>query len=1024
MIIEKLTLSAFGPYAGEETVDFTPFMGKVFLITGDTGAGKTTIFDGITYALFGRTSGSVRDEKSLRSMHAPTDAKSFAELVFSAGGHTYTIHRATDNKKKSNHWLADDEGGYWEDNGEIERLVDELTGFDYSSFCRVSMLAQGEFDNFFRLNSKDKEKTLRKLFGTELYESFTARLKDVSDTAQSNLKQLQHDFTMTLGGEPLEGISEQQRTPDFAEQIFAQLEAKAYGFAAEASASAEEISALDKEISALAARKQSAEQINKAAAALEQADRQLKLLSERRKEIDEKAALLLRQDCAAEIKSEYDEAVKQRAAVIECGVSLEAAQDIAEQAFSEKCTAEKEQQECEKLKPHREQLSAELLQLKSRLPKFEEAERAANEAEQLVPEIEDNKRAIAQCDDKINHNAEQAKQLCEQLSALEALLAGQPALKQQYSAAEKTLDDIAALNEAIADCGNAAAALEESSVELKTAEESCDKAQQAYHQTAADYHLNAAAMLAQKLRDGSEKCCPVCGSESHPRLAEFTENAPTQKQLDNTEKEWKKRQKALAQAEKQHSAAAASHMAATSRAKDRYGVLFGDEGEYSVAGDRINILKVETENTLFGLKQQLSECEKAAADTDSVKQQLQDLKQQETELSEKLAELNKASQELCSEYAQKFAVAKEKAAALGGTLQQVQAQIKESEAELYSFDKRTEAAQKALSDADRAYIEAKAEQSSVSQELLTAMAALDAAEQRLWEQLKRHGFADENELCGCFADKSSRDKLRGEIDSYKGAVAAAKAAYGKCREALPENAEVEDTTELSKREAELTDKRNALRSAESAAISERDRLCGKLTRMKSLYGDSAQAAAYAADMQRLYRAAAGQGVQKLSLERYIQGQLFDRVLDRANDRLYDMSEGRYRFSRRKSNSDGRVAAGLDINIIDNNTGANSMRDVSTLSGGERFLASFALAIGLSDFALEQGGAQHSDVLFVDEGFSALDESTFELALEVINKISSDNRMVGIVSHVKEIQQRFPDRRIYIEKGRCGSRITK
>ena len=135
-----------------------------------------------------------------------------------------------------------------------------------------------------------------------------------------------------------------------------------------------------------------------------------------------------------------------------------------------------------------------------------------------------------------------------------------------------------------------------------------------------------------------------------------------------------------------------------------------------------------------------------------------------------------------------------------------------------------------------------------------------------------------------------------------------------------------------------------------------------------------------------------------------------------------MSEGRYRFERRSVNENARSTAGLDINIIDNNAGASCTRDVSTLSGGERFLASFSLAIGLSDFALEQGGAHHSDVLFVDEGFSALDENTFELALEVINKISAQNRMVGIVSHVKEIQQRFPDRRIYIEKGRQGSRI--
>ncbi len=1021
MKIESLTLSAFGPYAGEETVDFTPFMGKVFLITGDTGAGKTTIFDGITFALFGKTSGSVRDTKTLRSQHADPKVKSFAKLTFTVGERTYTAYRATENKKKSDHYLADDIGGYWEKNDEIAEKLHELTGFDHESFCRVSMLAQGEFDKFLRLDSKAREVTLRKLFGTELYERYSALLKSEFDKSEETIKTLRRDFETTLGDE-LSDMADERRTLDFAKEIFGLLSEKENAAKECADAAGAEIERLDKEITELAAQKNLALQHNKALDELQKARAQCAALSERAENMSEKAQLLERMNRAAELRSVYDEAANLRARIAECEATIAELSDEAEEALAEKTSAEEEKRLCDKEKPHIEELSAETARLSALLPKFREAEEAQAEADALLPEIEKTETAAERCAEEIKENAELYEKLSGKLADAEKLLAQSEQLSAKCAALEKTVADIEALYAAIEDSREAENALAEAKFQRDEAKELCDRAEQDYHETAAAYHLNAAAVLAEKLRDGSERCCPVCGSTEHPKLAELPESAPTEKELNASEKQWKKEQTALNKAEKLLNSATADFMKKSGRAEDKYSALFGETLDKENCGERLSALKSETELQLYESKARLSECVKAGEEIPRLREGLRSAEDSAKRLAEESEALKEQLSELKNDYAARAAVAKEKSAVLGGdTLEGVQKKLNDAAKAREELSERIENAEKALTDAEKAYTAAVTELNSAKVQKASAERELSAAADRLQKELEKQGFADEKELCRSFSEKSQRDALSDEIARYRSDMAAAEATLKKCKDAVTDD-ELRNIASIEAHEGELNAERNERRREQTESLSEQSRLSDKQKRLTALYESSAEAAKKAADMKRLYRVTSGQEGSKISLERYIQGQLFDRVLDRANDRLFHMSDGRYRFQRRSVNDNAKSTAGLDINIIDNNTGSKGVRDVSTLSGGERFLASFSLAIGLSDFALEQGGAKRSDVLFVDEGFSALDENTFELALEVINKISAHNRMVGIVSHVKEIQQRFPDRRIYIEKGRQGSRI--
>lgn len=1022
MKILKLTLSAFGPYAGTETIDFTPFMGKVFLITGDTGAGKTTIFDGITYALFGETSGSVRGRKTLRSLHAAPDAKSYAELVFEAGGREYTVHRATENKKKADFRLSDSDGGYWEGEREVTPQINAIVGFDYEAFCRVSMLAQGEFDKFLRLKSSEREVTLRKLFRTERYNAFEKLLKEENDRCAEAIRDIEKLFAGELHGEMLEGIAEEEYHISEAGRIISALEEKKSAAVNAQTEAEQQIQKLDKDIAKLSGDISAAESRNRAIDAFVKAEQQLKELEGSAEEFAQSAERLARLNDAAELKPVYDRVQALTAQQQNSEKSLEAAKAEEISAKERQSLAEKEKAEADKLAPQVSENERSLALLNALLPKFEEAENAKGAADALLPMIESVKEDIDSNGTEAENCSAAVEELEEKLRRNEDNAARLQLVETQETSVIRNIESLAELKKAMIRQDECGEVFSDASEALRAAETACAEAEQSYHSIAAAYHLNAAAALADMLRDSPQSACPVCGSTEHPQLAQHCDNAPTQKELDAAEKLWKKQQTALSKAEKAYSVAETELSAAAKDAESKYSAIFG-ETINDTAPQRIQEMTEELNIQLSDIRKDLEDIRFSSELIDTIKTQICNAKQMhEKVINEGRALAEKLSQ-LTQEHAAKLAVAEEKSAALDGrSLTEVESQISQLNSSNADIRSRMAEADRELSEAGNLLAKAAADVKNYAEQSEHTAAEQKKAREELSAAMREHDFADEEQLCSAFSEKSEREKLAAEISAYNEQLAAARSSLVICRENLPEDGERQDISELAEKEKSLTEQRNELRSTAAAALSETERLTAKLSRINELCESSSEKAGIAADMNRLYKAVSGQGYEKISLERYIQGQMFDRVLDKANERLHHMSDGRYRFERRLTNENGRSTAGLDINIIDNNAGSGSARDVSTLSGGERFFASFALAIGLSDFTLEQEGGRRSDVLFVDEGFSALDVNTFELALEVINKISAQNRMVGIVSHVKEIQQRFPDRRIYIRKGRNGSHV--
>ncbi len=1023
MLIKKLTLCAFGPYADTETADFTPYMGKVFLITGDTGAGKTTIFDGITFALFGESSGSVRGVKSLRSQHAAPDTKSYAELIFEDDGKEYTVYRATEPKKKADIRLSCSDGSYCEGKTEVNERIAAIIGFDYEAYCRVSMLAQGEFDKFLRLKSSDREVTLRKLFHTERYDEFEKLLKQESDRCSSELKNLENLFLEELHGEVLDGISEEEYMIAEEERITSALENKKTASLQEHEETEVLIKKLDAEINRITGDITAAESRNRAILAYRNASEQLEQLKQKSPHYEELSQKLTALQLAAELKPLYDKKQSLVAQIKECEKELSAAKDAEQNANAQLALTKAEKRAVDDLQPKLTENERSVALMMELLPKFEEAENAQREMQALLPVLDELRAAQEKNTADAAALRNQLEQMSVQLKAEEKNASRIELLRSQEKSAEKAISDIDTLRREMDGMNRCRKLLSSAQNERDAAEISCNEAASRYHTMAAAYHLNAAAALADKLRAQPDSPCPVCGSTEHPHLAESCTDAPTQKELDAAEKEWNKQQSLLQKADRTLSAAEAETLTAEKTAQGIYRDIFGCDMDESSAAEQIKSRSAQLDKELSGIRRELAGARESLANTENIRRQITDAEKQLEQYAQEAEQLTEKLGNASALLAARTAVAEEKSAALGGkTRSETEAGIDALMKENESIRRRSNAAEQALAKAEKSLTGASAAIHHLVGQLTGLNEEWSAASEELSAALPKHGFADEIQLSALFSDKRERDALAEDIASYNEQLTRAAATLDTCRSNLPENAEMQDVSLLKEQETEVTQKRDEARRISGDAKAEAERISAKLGRIKELCSDSRDKAKRAADMLTLYKAVAGQTGDKISLESYIQGQLFDRVLDKANERLVHMSGGRYRFRRRLSNTNKRSTAGLDIDIIDNNAGSKSARDVSTLSGGERFFASFALAIGLSDFTLEQEGGRRSDMLFVDEGFSALDTNTFELALEVINSISAQQRTVGLVSHVKEIQQHFPDRRIYVRKGRNGSHI--
>ncbi|WP_341646480.1 SMC family ATPase [Thauera sp. SDU_THAU2] len=1030
----KLSLQAFGPFAGRETVDFTRLPpGALFLISGPTGAGKTSILDGITYALYGDTSGGERSAREMRSHHADAALQTEVELEFALGGQRYRVRRVPEQSRaaqrgggvvnapaKAELFRFDADGQSWQPlaqrTTEVTQQVEALLGFKAEQFRQVVLLPQGQFRKLLAASSAEREKILETLFGTAAYKRLQDALKAEAAVLRERGEQASLRRATLL----------QQAEAETAEDLAVRLDGLG---AALTALEAEEKAARDADGAARAALQQGQAtaarfaEAQAAAAALaalmagraETDARRLRLDDARRaQQVSPSAAAL---SAARSAAAEAEQRARQAAQAAEQAAKALHDADAALQAEA----ARGDEREA----AQREQMRLEALS--DAVARLAEAETALLDSQrQRVGADARLTQAEAECKTLDS----QRSQLAGRIDTLQAQAAQAAVLGLRMQQAEQRAQAQAGLDASLARLKQAQMLEEAKRQAFEAAQQQMLRQREACDALDAGWRRAQAAILAHHLHDGD--ACPVCGSASHPSPARFDGELPTEQALQAARDALRKAEAAMEAARHGRDEAAQQRAAAQAEVNTRQTAL-----HVGAADDRVqqDLFGASVDEDLPALRTALQAARAAAAEVEQVRGQL---RQSETALVAAQAALDDARKQAAAAASMAegaLRVAEERRSAVPEALRSPQA-LGTALAAVRARRQQLETALQAAQEAQRQALNHDAAQRA--QRDAQALAAR-AAEVRVAEAAAQ--FADALHAAG-FAAAGSGMAGGARSDAaeatWRAAVLSAEQMDALARQIRSADEQFAAAQERKQRAAQAIDgltppdltaldaRATACREQVEAVVARITHNRGeqhKLARTLSLLTDIAREhGAIEAEYRvvgHLAEVANGDNGRNLTFQRYVLAALLDDVLRAASLRLKAMSRGRYLLQRREDVADARRAAGLDLEVFDDYTGR--ARPASTLSGGEGFMASLSLALGLSDVVQAYAGGVQLDTLFIDEGFGSLDPESLDMAMRALIDLQQRGRTVGVISHVEDMKQQIGTA-IEVVQGVRGSRV--
>ena len=888
----KLTLSAFGPYAAETVLDLAQLgRGGLYLVTGDTGAGKTTLFDAITYALYDHSSGGVRDGAMLRSQYAEPGTPTFVELEFEVRGQRCTVRRNPEYlrpKARGEGFTTEKADAcltYADGRPPVTRAKDvtaavvDIIGLDYNQFSQIAMIAQGQFTRLLNASTEERSKIFRKLFRTQPYQRLQERLQ-----AENAALTRQREEQSVRIGQLLSGLSWAEGDADGAV-----LDELAPLCEAGGQASPEAVLPL---LDVLLAGQEQA--LNAATAARTEVEA----------ELDKLQQTLGRAEQAKKLRLELTAAQTRQ----------DALRPVLDAAEAESARHAGDAAALDTLAGKLERAKADLAAFDG-LDSLEKRLSAARDAAALENARAEKRRAAL-------------GQLDGELTALEQSLAALGGAEAENVSLEARAEQLARRETALAQLAQSLAEGQRRGQATRQAQERyllADGAKERAHALRDHLErafLNAqAGLLAEGLTDGTP--CPVCGSTHHPKRAVLPAEAPTQARVDAARQSADEADRAAQEA----SAAAAKAVAADRETKatlrrDAEALLperfTSPEGPVKLTISLLKTALAEESEALHAAQEALDKAQKQNASDLAAKARQEDERQKKTAQRSALEAEARASAEEAA---------------------------------------RQSAAAKAL-----------------EAQCAEARAALPAAGR---EEARRALAGLENERCA----------LRAGMDAAASALTRARQDYAAAEAAV---------TALTAQQTEADEAADLYRQ-HAAARAELERRWQWVNALASTAGGTLSSK------------------QKIRLEAYIQMNYLDAILVHANTRLMQMTAGQYELERVGAENQ-RSQSGLDLGVIDHYNGTR--RSVKTLSGGESFKASLALALGLSDEVQSAAGGIRLDTLFLDEGFGSLDDESLEQAIRVLAGLTEGDRLVGIISHVAALKERI-DKQVVVKKARSG-----
>lgn len=909
----KLTLSAFGPYAGKTDFDFDKLgTGGLYLITGDTGAGKTTIFDAITYALYGDPSGNNREVSMFRSKYADLETPTFVKLTFKYKDNEYVVKRNPEYERASQRGsgvtkqtagveLTLPDGKVLTKTKEVDTAIKNIMGIDKNQFCQIAMIAQGDFLKLLLAPTRERIEIFRHIFKTKLYSDLQNKLKQEASSLDNNCLQIRQSITQYIAGINCDEsslhcvqVSKAKNNELPIDECISLLKNLLAEDSQSEEKTAAEISNIEKQADTIKLNIQQGESISRAKVLLEQTQALLEKLS------SEKITLAAALDDENKKSVEIEKLTKDSATI--------SAQLPEYNELSQKQTA----------------LAKNISLIEQNNLTLNKAKTDIDTLKSQIESLNAEAKTLEKCGEQKIILENNILSLNDRLSKLQQLLQSMEALKKNHEEHKKAVQI------------------------YKERQANVDSLDASYKEGHKLYLDAQAGILAESLKENMP--CPVCGSLSHPKKASKPVDVPTKDELDAL-------QNRISAANKEVEMAS------------------------QTAGKLNGAINEKMESTLTSIKELLGDINMNSA-TDIAKENI-------SELQAKIKSINSEIKQLSKNISRKNSIEKI----------------------LPQSTKRLEELQDSIN--------------TISNTVTTYTSKNKAIEERI-ESLKSKLL---------FSSKLEADaKIKSNNDTVlkiQKAIELATKRLNECNEKLASATATK--TELSKQlegkeEINLENEKNKLYELESnikRLRAYKEEIHSRIVNNQSNYkninlksDELIEAEKQYTIVKSLSDTANGNitGKDKIMLETYIQMHYFDRIISRANARLVIMTGGQYDLVRRKEAASKMGQSGLDLDVIDHYNGTE--RSVKSLSGGESFKASLALALGLSDEIQSSAGGIQLDTMFIDEGFGSLDEDSLSQAMNALASLASSNKLIGIISHVGELKQKI-DKQIIVKKDKTG-----
>lgn len=912
----QLTMSAFGSYVNETTIDFSQFgISGLYLISGDTGAGKTMIFDAITFALFGETSGHNRKPSDMRSDFAKPEDKTFVRLKFAVGDKQYTVERnpAYERAAKRGGGTAVEDASAtltFEDGStpiskdkEVTNKIVEILKLDKTQFSQIEMISQGDFRELLSASTETRITIFRKLFDTGLYDKLQKELAEAAKHCATECSKIQNERSNAL-----QRVS--CASDDPAADDLVMLKQNDIVVETEAFKLIEDVIAFDQ-------------------VADQKIQDELETVSKRLTEIP---GLIDKAGIQFELKATED-ALKETSAQL----------NPLEEAFN----VESEKQ------PQVEAKNMSIGAIDKEMPDYGALETKLAVMKSLSEKVAKCPMVIS---DKEKANVEMKKKI-DELKEEQKNLSNAGAQKATLEAQQKTLNDeklnLTKLQQDLITLQNACVQYRVVMKEVKAVFEKLSDKKSVYDNLQTAFLCEQAGIMAEDLEEGQP--CPVCGSTHHPHKAVKSATAPTEvavkaakTDMDKVQEDWNK--------------------------------------------------KNENANQLKGNINQMTEAAKTSVKTWVGACEIKDAPEK---IKGKIVDIN-------------------------DHLAKVDAAIKKEDENI----RRKQKLDEEIPSLEEKLSKDKEEVGRLREQLAKDTASLQSAENESKDLASKLSFKTKEEA------QNARKTLFDEVDKLKADYKNAEEKLQKCKDAISKlqskkktlSDQLKNCPEIDKQAIEQEQKtlneRSQMLTKQSKMIASRKGINeDALKEIKVKSADLAVQTRRKAWIQELSDTATGgvRGKDKVNLETYVQMAYLDRVVAYANSRYMSMSGGQYELKRSEEAANKRSKSGLDLNVLDHYTGKE--RGVNSLSGGEAFIASLSLALGLSDMVQASAGGIRLDSLFVDEGFGSLDPEVLQMAMKTLKSLTDGNRLIGLISHMDDLEKNI-DKKIVVTKDKVdGSRAT-